>query len=379
MTKGLFKSNNMVKKLVEISGIGYSLQFYDGNGNTTESISQYAEKEGLKLKVDDKEYSNRELADVFFDLPGSLQDIVEKFQDGKDLYIKEFCDEKGASSVAKSKKSGTTTIEIEIPEDDKFDPQKAAIVTAAWLYPDGTIGHMVVGLFYEDKVYPLYPGEVDTTGCEMTCIYNADKTASGVEYTNETATDEQLADAAKLPLLVFRYQTLSYCFSPGDEFDEEEFSDLEGPGVVSAINDEGNGTMFVCADSLEYINSGEMTEILMEEGITKYEITLSATEKRYVLLNADSKPDEANVLKTIAAIWEPSNENCNYNPVFDKLLFRAISRDPEDCAQNYDYLLDNGKIYELPEGKFDEIIASLSEEDQELNRGITPFDEYEQD
>ena len=213
----------------------------------------------------------------------------------------------------------------------------------------------------------------------MTCIYNADKTASGVEYTNETATDEQLADAAKLPLLVFRYQTLSYCFSPGDEFDEEEFSDLEGPGVVSAINDEGNGTMFVCADSLEYINSGEMTEILMEEGITKYEITLSATEKRYVLLNADSKPDEANVLKTIAAIWEPSNENCNYNPVFDKLLFRAISRDPEDCAQNYDDLLDNGKIYELPEGKFDEIIASLSEEDQELNRGITPFDEYEQD
>lgn len=60
------------------------------------------------------------------------------------------------------------------------------------------------------------------------------------------------------------------------------------------------------------------------------------------------------------------------------MIFRAIARDSEDYTTNGDYLLDHGKIYELPEGKFDEIIADLSDEDQELNRGITPFDEYEE-
>lgn len=200
-----------------------------------------------------------------------------------------------------------------------------------------------------------------------------------INYTDEDASDKQLEDALELPVLIFRYQDLSYCFGPGDEFDPDDYPELEGPGVVSAINDDDNGMMFVCQDSLEYINCGEMTEELEAESITDYEIVLSATEKDYALLNCADKPDNNQMIKTISAIWEKSCEYSTNKPAFNKLIFRVISRDPENYAENYDYLLDNGKIYKLPEGKFDEIISGLSEEDQKLNKDITPFGEYEED
>ncbi len=202
-----------------------------------------------------------------------------------------------------------------------------------------------------------------------------------MEYTNEIASDVQLREASKLPVMIFRYQTLSYCFGPGDEFDVEEYpeyAELEGPGVVSAINDAGDGMMFICADSLEYINIGEMTEELEEDGITDYEIELSVTEKVYALLNCDDKLNEDKVLKTISAIWEKSCEYSKFKPAFDKLIFRVIFRDLENYAENHDYLLDNDKIYNLPKGKFDEIISVLPEDDQKLNSDITPIGEYEE-
>lgn len=239
---------------------------------------------------------------------------------------------------------------------------------------------MIVGLLYGDKVYPLYPEAVNPE--EEKCVWtvNFKQTDDQITYTEDTASDKQLEDASKLPVLIFRYQTISYCYGPGEEFDVEEYpeySELEGPGVISAINDAGNGMTFICADSLEYINIGEMAEVLQAERITRYEIELSVTEKGYALLNYAHTIDSGSVLKTISAIWEKSYEFSHEKPAFDKLIFRTIFRDLENYAENHDYLLDNGKIYELPTGKFDEIILDLSEEEQALNKEITPFDEYE--
>ncbi|MBD5328434.1 MAG: hypothetical protein HDS03_00860 [Bacteroides sp.] len=370
-----------MKKIIEISGLEYSLRAYDENGAPCRSLFQFAERDGISLKVDEKEFTDSDLADVFFNLPGNLTSIVEEFQEGKECYIKHFCEENQALSASIYTEPAKTTIEIEIAEGEEFDPQKAALVTSPWVYPDEeTIKHMIVGFLYGDKVYPLYPEAVNPE--EEKCVWtvNFKQTDDQITYTEDTASDKQLEDASKLPVLIFRYQTISYCYGPGEEFDVEEYpeySELEGPGVISAINDAGNGMTFICADSLEYINIGEMAEVLQAERITRYEIELSVTEKGYALLNYAHTIDSGSVLKTISAIWEKSYEFSHEKPAFDKLIFRTIFRDLENYAENHDYLLDNGKIYELPTGKFDEIILDLSEEEQALNKEITPFDEYE--
>ncbi|MDE7442193.1 MAG: hypothetical protein K2M69_08520 [Muribaculaceae bacterium] len=359
---------------VEVFGYEKWLEPKDsGEEEIYDARSRYAE-DGMIFTVGDKEYTPSDFSDADDFLTPEQQEIY------KDLDASEFFAESGAKEGWLYINKAWTTIEIEMREDEDFDPSKAALVLRDFIYPDGSDEPTVCAFVYDGKVYDCDPE--DSRGISGDRIWRAvteDEKKGGIEYTNETATEEQLSDVSTLPVLVFRYQTLSYCYEPRDEFDPDDFPEFEGNGVISAVNDAGEGTMFICQDTIEYINNGEMDEILQDERLTSYEITLSVTEKEYILLNSEKKCDDSKILETIAAIWEPSHENCKYSPMTSKLIFRAIARDPEDYSCNYDYLLDNGKIYELPEGRFNEIIAGLSEEDQKLNNDITPFGEYEED
>lgn len=352
---------------VSVYGIEKFLDAQDENGDPIDGRSRFSADENLTFEIDGKDYYASDFGEGDYD--------NKDFNGAGEIDAARFFEEAGARKGMLYTNKASCGFEIELSDDVEFDPKKVTLVCRDFIYPSGADEAMLVAFVYDGRAYDeCYPQ--DSVGKGASLIWKA-AAEDAIAYTDETASDEQLEDASKLPVLVFRYQALSYCYEPRDEFDADDYPELEGPGVVSAINDDDNGMMFICADPLEYINNGEMDEELVREDITDYEITLSATEKEYALLNCADNLGKDEILKNIAAVWEFSYEYSKHKPVFDKLVFRAIRRDTEDYARNEDYLLDSGKVYKLPEGKFDEIIANLSEEDQKLNKELTPFGEYE--
>lgn len=355
---------------VNIYGIEKFLDAQDMDGDPIDGRARFAADDNLTFEIDSKDYKLSDFAEADY---GN-----DEFEGQGEINAEEFFKESGAAKgMLYINKASSEECEIEVPDGEEFDPKKASVVCRDFIYPDGSDEPTLVAFVYNGKAYTdVSPG--DSVGKGASLIWQA-PIGAAIEYTDQTASDDQLADAAELPVLVFRYQTLSYCYEARDayDFDADDYSDLEGPGVVSAVNDAGMGKMFICQDCIEYISSGEINDEL--DGLLDYEITLAATEQGFILLNSnpDQRPAQQTLLETIAAVWRLSSENCSYKPAFDKLIFRAIARDSDDYTTNEDYLLDHGKIYALPEGKFDEIVKVLSAEDQALNQDITPFDEYE--
>lgn len=370
----LSNSNDVVMKKINacIYGIEKFLDAQDMDGDPIDGRARFAADDNLIFEIDGKDYKLSDFAEGDY---GN-----DDFEGQGEINAEEFFKESGATKgMLYLNKASSEEFEIEVPDGEDFDPKKASVVCRDFIYPDGSDEPMLVAFVYNGKVYTdVTPA--DSVGKGATMIWQAPIEAT-TEYTDQAASDEQLADVAELPVLVFRYQTLSYCYEANDayDFEADDYPDLEGPGVVSAVNDADMGKMIICQNCIEYISSGEMNDELDE--LLDYEITLAATEKDFILINSNpvQRPSQQKLLETIAAVWQLSSDNCSCKPAFEKLIFRAIARDLEDYATNGDYLLDQGKIYALPEGKFDEIIAGLSEEDQKLNQGITPFDEYEQD
>lgn len=371
------KTNNMEeeKKMktvtVEIRGTELFLEPKDRDEEEVYDAYSRFRLGDMIITVDGKEFKP---IDLGLEYKVLSQEQLDKF---KSFDVAKFFEESGAEEGMLYTNKAWTTIEIEIPENEEFNPNKATLVGRGFKFSEDDIEPVVCAFGYDGKVYDCAPGDSD--GISGKKIWQLDDSEKAIEYTDQTASDNQLADAAELPVLVFRYQTLSYCYEARDayDFDADDYPYFEGPGVVSAVNDAGMGKMFICQDCIEYISSGEINDELY--GLLDYEITLAATEQGFILLNSnpDQRPAQQTLLETIAAVWRLSSENCSYKPAFDKLIFRAIARDTDDYTTNEDYLLDHGKIYALPEGKFDEIVKALSAEDQTLNQDITPFDEYE--
>lgn len=355
---------------VNIYGIEKFLDAQDMDGDPIDGRARFAADDNLTFEIDSKDYKLSDFAEADY---GN-----DEFEGQGEINAEEFFKESGAAKgMLYINKASSEEFEIEVPDGEEFDPKKASVVCRDFIYPDGSDEPTLVAFVYNGKAYTdVTPA--DSVGKGASIIWQA-PIGSAIEYTDQTASDDQLADATELPVLVFRYQTLSYCYEARDayDFDADDYPDVEGPGVVSAVNDEGMGKMFICQDCIEYISSGEINDELYD--LFDYEITLAATEKDFILLNSnpDQRPAQQKLLETIAAVWRLSSDNCSYKPEFDKLIFRAIARDSDDYTTNEDYLLDHGKIYALPEGKFDEIVKVLSAEDQALNQDITPFDEYE--
>lgn len=376
-TKEIFNSNNMEEekkmKTVTVEFFGKELFLEPKDADDEEVYDAYSRYalSGFKIVVNGKEYIPIDLGIEYKVLSQEQLEECKKFD------VAKFFKDSGAEEGWLYTNKACSSIEIEIPEDEEFCPNKATAVVRKFDYPDGSYDMVICIFGYDGKVYDCSPE--DSNGISGKKIWQLEDSEKAIEYTDQTASDDQLADATELPVLVFRYQTLSYCYEARDayDFDADDYPDFEGPGVVSAVNDAGMGKMFICQDCIEYISSGEINDELY--GLLDYEITLAATEQSFILLNSnpDKRPAQQTLLETIAAVWRLSSENCSYKPAFDKLIFRAIARDTDDYTTNKDYLLDHGKIYALPEGKFDEIVKALSAEDQVLNQDITPFDEYE--
>lgn len=367
-------SNDIIMKKIKVCIYGFEkfLDAQDMDGDPIDGRSRFAADDNLIFEIDGKDYKLSDFAECDC---GN-----DDFEGHGEINAEEFFKECGATKgMLYLNKASSEEFEIEVPDGENFDPNKASVVCRDFVYPDGTDEPMLVAFIYNGKAYTdVTPA--DSVGKGATMIWQA-PIEVGTEYTDQTASDEQLADVSELPVLVFRYQTLSYCYEAGDayDFEADDYPDLEGPGVISAVDDAGMGKMIICQDCIEYISSGEMNDELGD--LLDYEITLAATEKDFILLNSNpnQRPAQQKLLETIAAVWQLSSNNSSCKPVFDKLIFRAIARGLEDYTTNGDYLLDHGKIYVLPEGKFDEIIAGLSDEDQALNQDITPFDEYEEE
>lgn len=149
----------MKKQLIEVSGIEYILELYDENGKPIDCSFQYSEKGDLRFKINEKEYNIDDFADPFWDLPGDVNEIIEEYQEGKECDIEGLCKDYGASSATVYSDEASTSIEIEMEDNEVFDPSKAAIITQAWVYPDDVIKHMVIGFLYDNKITPLYPKE----------------------------------------------------------------------------------------------------------------------------------------------------------------------------------------------------------------------------
>ena len=120
-------------KTVEIEVFGYEqfLEPKDGDDHVFDAYSRYAYYE-MVFHVDGKEYTPDDFSPA--------EDILspEQLKEFKDFDVEKFFEDSGADyGIRYVPYSRTTTrIEIEIPQDEEFDPKKAAVVVRDYLNLD---------------------------------------------------------------------------------------------------------------------------------------------------------------------------------------------------------------------------------------------------
>lgn len=357
---------------VNIYGIEKFLDAQDADGEPIDARSRFSVEEDIVFEIDGEEYTPSDF--------GEENHSNDDFEGVGEIDAEEFFKESEAEKGMLYWNKASCEFEIELPEDEEFDPEKVSLVYRDFIYPDGSDEAMLVAFIYDGKVYnDCYP--MDSIGKGGRQIWKA-PVEGAVEATGEAASDEQLADASKVPVLVFRQQMIRGCFLASEDRLEklnEGITELNTPGVVAMTDDDDEGIAFISDNLLEDLNDHDnITMMIFEDGLEDCELSIDVTTK-YALVNCDDKPDSKKILETIAAVWSYSSQNCEYRPAFDKLIVRVVAQDLSQRKSGYtiytdhydDYLLDNGKTSLLSEEEFDEIIAGLSEEDQALVKEIT--------
>ena len=137
-------------KTVEIEVFGYEqfLEPKDGDDMVFDAYSRYAYYE-MVFHVDGKEYTPDDFSPA--------EDILspEQLKEFKDFDVMKFFEDSGAYYGMCYINKAWTTIEIEIPQDEEFDPKKAAVVVREYLYvdPDVIDPDTVCAFAYDGKVY----------------------------------------------------------------------------------------------------------------------------------------------------------------------------------------------------------------------------------
>ena len=137
-------------KTVEIEVFGYEqfLEPKDGEDQIFDAYSRYAYYE-MVFHVDGKEYTPDDFSPA--------EDILspEQLKEFKDFDVMKFFEDSGAYYGMCYINKAWTTIEIEIPQDEEFDPKKAAVVVREYLYvdPDVIDPDTVCAFAYDGKVY----------------------------------------------------------------------------------------------------------------------------------------------------------------------------------------------------------------------------------
>ncbi|MDE6795838.1 MAG: hypothetical protein K2J63_11125 [Muribaculaceae bacterium] len=140
-------------KTVTVKVFGYEkwLEPQDSdNEEFYEPLTRYAEDD-LIFTVGDKEYEPSDFSDEDDFLTPEQQ---EKY---KEVDATEFFKESGAEEGWLYVNKAWTTIEIEMPEDEEFDPLKAALVLREFIYPNHTGEDTVCAFLYDGKAYDCHP------------------------------------------------------------------------------------------------------------------------------------------------------------------------------------------------------------------------------
>jgi hypothetical protein len=164
-------ANGSMRKMktiyIGVYGIERFLDLLDEEGDGYEAFGQFTSEDELTFTVGDDEYTQYDFADLD-DLP-----YDDQFSPDQELDVEKICKEYGATSGMLYTNKSSCTIEIELPEDEEFDPKKAALVCRDWIYPDETDESMVKGLVYVDKLYEFWPE--DSRGIEGHQIWPLDE------------------------------------------------------------------------------------------------------------------------------------------------------------------------------------------------------------
>lgn len=182
-------------KSVTVEVFGYEKFLEPKDSDDIEVYDAYSRfaRNGMSLTVNGEEYSP---IDLGIDYNVLSQDQLDEFNH---FDVAEFFAESGAEEGFLFTNKAWATIEIEIPEDEEFDPNKATLVTRRFNYPDGDYDIVVCAFGYNGKLYSCDPG--DSVGQSSKKIWPYDPNANndeeeddwGLDWDEETEDDEEKA------------------------------------------------------------------------------------------------------------------------------------------------------------------------------------------
>lgn len=144
-------------KTIPIEVFGYEAWIEPKDDDEEEyydSLSRYTE-DGMIFTVGDERYTPSDFANADDFLTPEQQ---KKY---KEVDVAKFFAESGAEEGWLYLNKAWTTINIEIPEDEEFDPAKAALVLRNFIYPEDPDEATVCDFFYDGKAYGCYPEDSD--------------------------------------------------------------------------------------------------------------------------------------------------------------------------------------------------------------------------
>ena len=139
------------KKLVaiKINGIEKCLDARDENDDCISMFSRFS-CDDLVFEVDGNVY------DI-----GDFDETYEEFDGIDEVDAAEFFEEEDASTGILFTNKASCVFNIEIDEDEEFDPQKAQVVCRDFIYPNETDESMFVAFVYDSVLYSDYCIETD--------------------------------------------------------------------------------------------------------------------------------------------------------------------------------------------------------------------------
>lgn len=293
-TEELFSSNNMEedKKMktvkVEVSGIELFLEPTDPNEEEVyDAYSRFA-TDSLVISVNGKQYKP-----IYLGLEYNVlsQEQLEEF---KSFNVAEFFEKSGAREGMLYKNKAYTAIEIEMAEDEEFDPNKATIVSRGFKYPDDEIDPTVCAFGYDGIVYDCSPE--DSNGISGKKIWSCgndtetDDNGEPEEEADEKTDSKSVSGLQNDNPGNLKYRDLEYIktlviyaneVDPYDEEDEESYyeswfkigenySDEQIQSAIDSIDEDETGDDFW---HTLVVNLGEIDWNGIFENVTYIKIT----------------------------------------------------------------------------------------------------------
>ena len=144
----LFITDNEEKKkklvAIKINGIEKCLEARDENDDCISMFSRFS-CDDLVFEVDGKEYNIEDFEESWEEFDGIDEVDVAEFFEGEDA----------STGILFTNKSGSS-FNIELDEDEEFDPQKAQVVCRDFIYPNDTDESMFVAFVYDGVLYSDY-------------------------------------------------------------------------------------------------------------------------------------------------------------------------------------------------------------------------------